>query len=948
MHRTLLCLLILLAPVLGWAQPLSLTPDERAYLVQHPTLTIVFDRDYPPFEYLENGELQGFTRSLMDLIQQRLGVHFRFVAPPTWTQALETMRNGKGDIVTSIAYTPERAQFLTFTKPYISLPLGIIVRKESPWSDMESLRGRTIVLIRNYAESEKIRRDFSDHAQFLEEDTITKALMKVAFAEADAAIHNTVVAAHIIQRLGITTLRVSQLWDQGEDLSLACRRDAPLLGSILDKALASISKEEWEALHQRYLPAQERMAPEVRRALTLAAILGTTLLIVLTATALLLTRRLRARMRELKAAHALEQAALRHLEVALEATGAGVWEHNTITGAESHSETWYRMLGYTPPENETDGDAIWRKLVHPDDLSSVETAFFRFLEDPQAPRFTARFRMRAADGSWRWILSFAQALERNAANTPTHVVGIHLDIHEQEETRQQLLRSKQRLQAVLEHVPLAFALFRRTQEGAFLIEDANLAAMEAIGIDAHTMLGRSLFETFPHLGRTRLPQILHRVLDQKTPHMDEDFPSTNRQNSERIYAIIVFPVSTDLVGIFLRDVTARHLARQETEDSLRLFTAIFHLSPEALVLVDSQKNILYANSAFAQLISSTEALPQTLDDVSMLSAELRTDICTAVFEQNTILRREAQCIRDGAVIPLTITARPVVLHGKTHMLLALRDMTEHYRIQELLVQTEKMLSLGGIAAGIAHEINNPLGIVLQNAQNAELRLRPDFPKNRQVAEELGVCLDDVQRYITARGIPEFLADIHEAGSRAASIVRTMLDFGRKSESQRSLCAVHDMMETAISLASKDYDLKKHYDFRRITIEREFAPSLPPVFVAQTEIEQIFLNLLRNAAQALHKAPPLEGPRIRITTSHHNGMVRVCIADNGPGMPPEILAHIFEPFFTTKPPGQGTGLGLAVSYFIVQNHGGRLWAESTPGQGAAFFLELPIAPEPSPV
>jgi PAS domain S-box-containing protein len=605
------------------------------------------------------------------------------------------------------------------------------------------------------------------------------------------------------------------------------------------------------------------------------------------------------------------------------------------------------MLGYTPPEDAAGGYGLWRKLVHPDDLPQAEANFVRFLQDPQQSRFTARFRMRTADGSWRWILSFAQALTRDATGAPTRVVGVHLDIHDQEETRQQLVRSKLRLQAVLEHVPLAFGLFRRTEAGDFIIEDSNPAATEILGVDTRAMIGSSLLDAFPRLGSTRLPQLLHLVIDQKSPHIEEDFPYLNRLNQEHFYTIIAFPVGADLAGVFFRDITTSRLARQETEDALRLFTAVFHLSPEALALVDGQKNILHANAAFAQMVAHEAPLPPSLEAVPLLAPELRASLYAAVFEKGETVRRDAQGMRaDATPMPLAITARPLVLHGETHMLLALRDMTEHHRIQELLVQTEKMLSLGGIAAGIAHEINNPLGIILQSAQNAELRLRPDFPKNRQVAEELGVALEDVHRYVTARGIADFLADIRDAGGRAAGIVRTMLDFGRKSESRRTICAVHDMLETAISLASKDYDLKKHYDFRRITIERDYAPALPPVFVAQTEIEQIFLNLLRNAAHALHEAPPAEGPRIRITTRHHQGMVRIRIADNGPGIPAKVLPHIFEPFFTTKPPGHGTGLGLAVSYFIAQNHSGRLWAESEPGHGAAFFLELPT-PEPTP-
>ncbi len=941
-------LLLGLGLVLGntpevWAAPVELTAEEQTYLAQHSPLTVVFDRDYPPFEYLENGEFQGFTRGLLDLLEARIGVRLRRVAPATWTQALEWMRRGEADIITSIVRTPEREGYLLFTKPYFSLPLAILTRKDAPWTGIDSLHGRTIILVRNYAESELIRQRYAGRAQFIEVDTISEALLRLAFGEADAAVHNSVVAAHLISHLGLTTLHTTPLIQQVEDLCLAVRRDAPLLASILDKALASITPEEWEALRQRWLPVIQPIHPDTRRFLTLAGVIGLGLLVATTITALVLSWRLRIRVRQLHTAHRETHRALQRLQVALEASKAGIWEHDCTSGEESHETSWYRMLGYPVPQDQRNGYAEWRSLVHPDDLPAAEAAFQDFLRDPDKERYTSRFRIQAADGTWRWILSFGQAMERDDAGRPLRVVGIHLDIHAIETTRQQLLHSERQLRAILHHVPLAFGLFRRTPEGQWVIEDYNPAASQTMEIDAADVLGRPLLEVFPRLKQTPFVEMLDATLEYGTPHIQDAQPYTTRLGQQRFYAIIAFPVPTGLVGVFFRDVTEQHRSQEATEDALKLFTTVFHLSPEALALVDKTGRILHANAEFTRLTDTSATLPEYIGSISLFSERL-AELHNLVLLQGQTLRRELEVGRpDGTRIPLVVIARPLSLHGESHMLLALRDMTEHHRVQELLVQTEKMLSLGGIAAGIAHEINNPLGIILQSAQNAELRLRPDFLKNRQIAEELGVNLDDLSRYLEARGIPGFLADIREAGGRAATIVRTMLDFSRKSESKRALVAVHEMIENAISLASKDYDLKKHYDFRQITIERDFAAKLPPVFVSQTEIEQVLLNLLRNAAQALHEAPPADGPRIRITTRANAGTIHLTVTDNGPGIPPAIGARIFEPFFTTKPPGQGTGLGLAVSYFIVQNHGGRLWVESQPGQGASFHLELPITP-----
>ena len=273
----------------------------------------------------------------------------------------------------------------------------------------------------------------------------------------------------------------------------------------------------------------------------------------------------------------------------------------------------------------------------------------------------------------------------------------------------------------------------------------------------------------------------------------------------------------------------------------------------------------------------------------------------------------------------------------------IEDITERKRMQEMMVQSEKMVSVGGIAAGIAHEINNPLGIILQTAQNLEQRIRPDFDKNVQAAEKIGLDMDLLDTYMRTRRIHSFVENIQTAALRAAAIIRHMLDFSRRSESKRMACDLRDVIDKAILLASSDYDLKKNYDFKKITITKDYPASLPRVDCTETEIEQVVLNLLRNAAQAMAQAePPIDKPELTLRIRQTEGHQRMEVRDNGPGMPPEIRRKVFEPFFTTKPTGEGTGLGLSVSYFIVtQGHCGKMSVESIPGEGTTFIVELPV-------
>jgi signal transduction histidine kinase len=263
-------------------------------------------------------------------------------------------------------------------------------------------------------------------------------------------------------------------------------------------------------------------------------------------------------------------------------------------------------------------------------------------------------------------------------------------------------------------------------------------------------------------------------------------------------------------------------------------------------------------------------------------------------------------------------------------------------MQELMIQSEKMRSVGGMAAGIAHEINNPLGIIMQASHNLALRTRPDFHKNREAASAIGLNMDLLEQYMRIRKLDVFLADIQAAGGRAAGIIRRMLDFSRMSESTRTRCDVKRLIEQSLALARTDYDFEMSYDFNRVKIDLCIEDDLPGIRCTETEIEQVILNLLRNAAQAMASvSPSIKTPRIRISVSARSGGVRIEVEDNGPGMAPEVCSRVFEPFFTTKPPGVGTGLGLAVSYFIVTNgHGGEMSVESVPGQGTRFIIDLP--------
>jgi len=387
------------------------------------------------------------------------------------------------------------------------------------------------------------------------------------------------------------------------------------------------------------------------------------------------------------------------------------------------------------------------------------------------------------------------------------------------------------------------------------------------------------------------------------------------------------------------------------------FSSLFRLSPDSVLLVAPESGMVEdVNDAAAAAFSLSHGamVGRTVYDLGILSdGHERQAVWAQLEDEGAVRNMEVAGHAPGGPGGPGGQDRREVFHslsgqamdiGDRHLfMLVLRDVTELKRMQEVMIQTEKMISVGGIAAGIAHEINNPLGAIMQASQNMQQRMNTVLPANIAAAQEAGLDLDALQRYLKARKVDRFIEDIRAAAIRASGIIRHMLDFSRSGAARSTSSDLRGLVDRAVNLAASDYDLKKNYDFRKIHIDIRMADNLPPVPCVETEVEQVLLNLLRNAAQALAGMnPPRDDPRIVLRAFPLEGWLRLEVEDNGPGMPPDVQRRIFEPFYTTKPPGVGTGLGLSVSYFIItKGHEGRMTVESHPGEGSVFRVDLPV-------
>lgn len=390
------------------------------------------------------------------------------------------------------------------------------------------------------------------------------------------------------------------------------------------------------------------------------------------------------------------------------------------------------------------------------------------------------------------------------------------------------------------------------------------------------------------------------------------------------------------------EVQIRKESEQQLQESEERFRAL-HNASFGGIAIHEQGRILDCNQGLAE-VSGYNVDELSGMNILELIAEKSCTIVQDNIRRNVEKAYEANVVRkDGIEYPARLESRNIPYRGRIVQVLEFRDMTSQKTAEEFIVQNEKMMSLGGLAAGMAHEINNPLAAIVGSCQNLRNRMLKETPMNLKVAEECGTSFERIVNYAQARDCDNMIQSIYDSGKRAADIVKDMLSFSRRNEKSLVSNRISELMDLSIKLVSNDYDFKKNYDFKKIEIVREYENSNGNVICYSNQIQQVFFNLLKNAAHAMSDKEYLNGaPRLIIRNYTRENMSVTEVEDNGPGLTGEVRKKVFEPFFSTKGPGKGTGLGLSVSYFIiVKQHGGFMEVFSEPGEWTRFVVSIPI-------
>jgi two-component system, NtrC family, sensor kinase len=402
--------------------------------------------------------------------------------------------------------------------------------------------------------------------------------------------------------------------------------------------------------------------------------------------------------------------------------------------------------------------------------------------------------------------------------------------------------------------------------------------------------------------------------------------------------------SLNKINQLLLDEVARHESTgHQLRDTKEYLQSMINSMPSIIIGITAQGRVTHWNAAAENTfeIFSNDALGRNISRLLPFLPLSQERITTSIREGEPYAIQHTEPNKDELHRYFDITIYPLISQSQQGAVIRIDDVTLRITIENLMIQNEKMYSLGELAAGIAHEINNPLSVILQNVQNILRRTQNDFPGNQHTAAELGIDLPHVNRYLEAREIYSLLSSIREAGERSATIVTNMLEFSHSNNKPNGTLAIDKLLTQTLAIYNNLNTDSQGQEL--IRIETQIAKDLPLIKGSGPELQQVLLNLLRNAKQALiNDHFHAEEPSIFIRVFRENLHLVIEVQDNGQGMTDNIRQHIFEPFYTTKAMGAGTGLGLSVSYFIItEHHQGTIEVKSSQGRGSTFIIKLPL-------
>ncbi len=517
-----------------------------------------------------------------------------------------------------------------------------------------------------------------------------------------------------------------------------------------------------------------------------------------------------------------------------------------------------------------------------------------------------QFRVVCEDGSIAWVVGTVKSIQYRGRPA---VLGNYMEITERKQMEQATEEMQERYEELANSITDVFFAMDENLRYTYW----NKASEMLTGIRAEDAIGKSLLEIFPDSpGLRRAENAYRAVLNTgKSQIFMNDFEIDGKHY---IFEIAAYP-SKEGISVFVRDVTQRRQAEEALRQSEENYRVLFDSSVIGTIVLDAETmKVVMANQSAIQMFRfSTQEEILRADPLAFIHPDDREGI-QELARENLFKRdlRQTHSLRaitkDGQEIWMSASGARIMHEGRLAGLISFADITEQKRQNEQLAMADRLASIGELAAGTAHELNNPLAGIIGLSELLMEKNTPDY-------------------------IRRDLAMIRDEARRAANVTSNLLTFARKHKPMKQLTQINTVIKAVLELRSYAHKANS------INVVSHLASDLPEIQIDHFQMQQVFLNIVINAEYFMTKAH--NSGTLTIASGRQNGSVKVSFSDDGPGITPENLGRIFDPFFTTKEAGIGTGLGLSICHGIVVAHGGQIYARSQAGKGATVFIELPI-------
>ena len=429
------------------SEKVPLTQEEQQWLVSHPIIRLGDDFSWPPFSFLDSeGRYAGASSSYAELLSERLGFELIPEIDLTWSQTLEKAKNKEIDFLPALAKTAEREKYLNFTKPYVSHPIVIATRKDyKTVGDLTDLFGARVGVVKDYMTESLLAERYPD-LMVVTYVSVAEGLQALNEKQIDAFVDNLSSITWEIDKSKLEILKIAATTNHQFELAVAVRKDWPEFIPILEKALNTISKEEHDAIKNTWFRVTVAYGWDLKEILIYVLPIGLTG-IAIAIIIIFWNRRLGKEITARKEIHTELTDMKQMLDLALEASNTGIWKYDLDPSGPKNvymSEQWYKQVGYTPEDFEEGAD-VFGMLIHPDDQETVNQA----LDEHTAGRtdfYEAEFRLKAKDGSWKWIHAKGQIIEFDDNQDPKFMNGANLDITERKMAEDELKSKMEELE----------------------------------------------------------------------------------------------------------------------------------------------------------------------------------------------------------------------------------------------------------------------------------------------------------------------------------------------------------------------------------------------------------------------------------------------------------------------------------------------------------------------